>query len=82
MVKNLFQNLFRQNKWEIIYSTQDVQKFSEVRARLQEKNIRTKTETLSSGGGQGGGYGFATTYHILVLAEDIHLANDIVHHSK
>lgn len=82
MLKNFFRKLFPQEKWEIVYFTQDVQKYSAVIARLQAKNIRTKTETFSGGGGQGGGYGFATTYHILVRAEEIHLANDILHHSK
>ncbi|MGG1659840.1 hypothetical protein [Brevibacillus sp. NRS-1366] len=82
MPNNFFQKLFRPEKWEIVYSTQDVQKYSEVIAKLQAKSIRTKTETFSGGGGQGGGYGFATTYHILVRADDIHLANDIIHHSK
>jgi len=41
-----------------------------------------KTEMFSSGGGHGGGYGFTTTYHILVRLEDVHKASEVLHSTK
>ncbi|WP_425429508.1 hypothetical protein [Desulfoscipio geothermicus] len=78
MLKNLIKNLL-QAKWEIVFSTQNIEKYAKVKGKLLNNKIKIKTEMCSSGGGQGGGYGFATTYHILVRSEDIHKANEAIH---
>ena len=78
MIKKLLKNLLR-TKWEIIYSTQNIEKYAEVKGKLSNNKITIKTEMYNSGGGHGGGYGFATTYHILVKPEDIHKANEVIH---
>ncbi|USG66216.1 hypothetical protein NDK47_02455 [Brevibacillus ruminantium] len=66
----------------MIFSTQDVQRYSEIVGALSASNVPFQTESVSGGGGEGGGYGFATTYHILVRPEDIRLANELVHHRR
>ena len=78
MIKKLLKNLLR-TKWEIVYSTQNVDEYAKVKGKLLNNKIKAKTEMFSSGGGQGGGYGFATTYHILVRSEDIYKANEVIH---
>lgn len=81
MLKKLTKNLLK-TKWEIIYSTQNIEKYAKVKGKLLNNRIKTKTEMFSSGGGQGGGYGFATTYHILVKSEDIHKASEMIYSTK
>lgn len=82
MLKKLINNLLR-TKWEIIYSTQNIEKYAKVKGKLLNNKIEIKTEMFSSGGGEGsGGDGFATTYHILVRSEDIYKANEIIHSTK
>ncbi|MFM1654360.1 hypothetical protein ACI7RC_20030 [Brevibacillus sp. B_LB10_24] len=80
MVSNPFARFFRK-KWELVYSTQEVQTYAEITGRLRNHGIRVKTESFSGGGGQGGGYGFATTYHIYVPAEAVHQAHSVIHHA-
>ncbi|HBX24512.1 MAG TPA: hypothetical protein DEF34_12915 [Desulfotomaculum sp.] len=80
-LKKLIRDLL-QTKWEIIYSTQNIEKYAKVKGRLLNNNLRMKTEMFSSGGGHGGGYGFATTYHILVRLEDVHKASEILNSTK
>ncbi|WP_421385274.1 hypothetical protein ACOJQI_11075 [Bacillus salacetis] len=80
MLFKLIKGLFA--KWELIYSTHDVEEYSTMKGRLENKNIPYKTKTVSSGGGQGGGYGFAANYQLFVPKELIHKANEAIHHTK
>ncbi|WP_064094237.1 hypothetical protein [Rossellomorea aquimaris] len=70
------------NKWELNYSTQEVGEYSNIIGRLQNKGVKYKTKTISSGGGERGGYGFASTYQVYVPKEAVHMANKAIHHSK
>lgn len=74
---NFIKNLFS-SSWELVYSTQKLEEYYQVKELLSEEGIKLKTKSLSSGGGQGGGYGFATTYQIYVLKEDVHRAHDCI----
>lgn len=80
MLKKLMKHLFR--RWELVYSTQDVEEYSKVRGNLINKGVPNKTKTISSGGGERGGYGFASTYQLYVPKEVAHKANEAIHHSK
>jgi hypothetical protein len=80
MFKKFLKNLFA--KWELIYSTQDIAEYYTMKERLEYKDVKYKTKTISSGGGEGGGYGFATTYQLFVPKEVAHKANSALHHSK
>jgi hypothetical protein len=77
-MKNLFSFLF--NKWEVVYSTQDLDDYYKVKEKLSQRGFKYKTESISSGGGEGGGYGFATTYHIKVKKEDVNKSSRAIHH--
>jgi hypothetical protein len=80
MFKKILKRLFI--KWELVYSTQNVAEYSSIKGKLENNDITYKTKSISSGGGEGGGYGFATTYQILVPKEDAYKANEAIHHSK
>jgi hypothetical protein len=69
-------------KWELVYSTQDVAEYSSIKGKLENSDITYKTKSISSGGGEGGGYGFSTIYQILVPKEEAYRANEAIHHSK
>jgi len=68
-------------KWELVYSTQDVAEYSTIRGKLDNKDVKYKTKTISTGGGEGGGYGFASTYQLFVPKEVVHEASKAIHHS-
>ncbi|MBM7621050.1 hypothetical protein JOC95_002923 [Bacillus tianshenii] len=80
MIKNFFTSLFV--NWELVYSTQDVSEYSSIKGNLENNDVKYKTKTISSGGGEGGGYGFSSTYQIFVPKEVVHKANKAIHHSK
>ncbi|MEL3971934.1 hypothetical protein AAEO50_06565 [Rossellomorea oryzaecorticis] len=69
-------------KWEMVYSTQNVAEYSTIKGKFENNAIPYKTKSISSGGGEGGGYGFATTYQVLVPKEEAYKANEAIHHSK
>lgn len=78
MLKSLFKKLLMQ--WDLVYSTHDVAAYSRVMEKLQNKGIPTKTKSINAGGGEGGGYGYSTTYQIFVPKESSHKANEAIHH--
>ncbi|RIW32019.1 hypothetical protein D3H55_14160 [Bacillus salacetis] len=80
MLKKLFKKVFA--KWEMVYSTQDVGEYSTVKGKLENQGIPYKTKSISSGGGQGGGYGFASTYQLFVPKESVRRASEAIHHSR
>ncbi|MCA1065789.1 hypothetical protein QTG56_22140 [Rossellomorea sp. AcN35-11] len=79
MFENILKRLFM--RWELVYSTQDVGEYSTIKGRLVNSGIKHQTKTISSGGGEGGGYGFATTYQLYVPNEAAHKANEAIHRS-
>lgn len=89
MLKKML-DFFRNRKWELIFSTQDMQKYFTVKGKLMNNRIPFKTETIdpnrSSYGRDGhayiGRHNTIVTYNILVRAEDIHKANEIIFHGK
>ncbi|MGO0058869.1 hypothetical protein ACTID9_02345 [Brevibacillus fluminis] len=74
--------LFARTKWVVVFSTQHVETYMKCKGRLSEANVAAKTEAVCTGGGEGSGDAFGTTYHILVKAEDVHRANRIIHHGS
>ncbi|BCB04462.1 hypothetical protein [Bacillus sp. KH172YL63] len=80
MIHKLLKKVFR--KWDLVYSTQDVGEYATMKGRLMQNGVEHKTKTISSGGGEGGGYGYASTYQLYVPKEDAHKANKAIHHSK
>ncbi|PHJ37768.1 hypothetical protein P378_14065 [Desulforamulus profundi] len=71
-----------------LYSTQDPQKYASAKGKLMNHNIPVKTEIINpnrSSFGRGGHDPFGSqsrfiTYNILVKKEDIHRANEVIHH--
>ncbi|KAB2336841.1 hypothetical protein F7731_09660 [Cytobacillus depressus] len=78
-LKEFFKRLFV--KWELVYSTQDANKYFTILGRLNNNGIKYKIKTISLGGGSDGGRGYSI-YHIYVHKDTINKANEAIHHSK
>ncbi|QZY54154.1 hypothetical protein [Crassaminicella profunda] len=77
MLNEILNNLFK--KWEIVYFTQDAGEYAKVSGKLINNNIKVKTKMMNQGGRMGGRL---VTYKILVKKDDVHKANNVIHHGK
>lgn len=55
---------FLSNRWELVYTTANVDQHFAMLEKLRSQGIDFKTKGLNFGGGYGGGSGFSTVYHI------------------
>ncbi|MBF8982889.1 hypothetical protein IZY60_05015 [Lutibacter sp. B2] len=85
MFKNIIENLFLGNKWNVVHSTQDIEEHTKIRGKLMDATIEMKTKmnnrNVSNMGRDREMNGRRmTTYNILVKVEEVNKANDVIHH--
>lgn len=78
--------------WETIYMTNNLEEFASIRGRLLDNGIKTKTKIDGNSLGDRGrgrgmprmstGSNMVNNYEILVKKEDVHKANQVIHHPR
>ncbi|SHK17670.1 hypothetical protein SAMN02745123_00951 [Desulforamulus aeronauticus DSM 10349] len=79
-------NFFYNRRWELIFSTQDMQKYFSIRGKLMNNGIPSRTDFIDpsrkSSGRGGYAHNLIVTYNIYVRVNVIHRANEIIFHDK
>ncbi|MFB4168952.1 hypothetical protein [Virgibacillus sp. JSM 102003] len=73
---------FKENSWETVCFTQNLEEYGRVKGNLNDAGIITKTKTATPMNGNLGSANFSSTYDIKVKQKYLHKAQEAIHKSR